>query len=150
MPLKNAVILVKPTVSGVTNPLLAIGLFIVAIFVSDENHVASAVIFWEPPSEKIPIAMNCIGIPTPLVGFIGDIAIDFNPDETNDKFVLPENVPKVAVIEVSVANLAVRYPWLLIKLFGSDQITEEVMSNWVPSSKIASALYCCCVPTYIL
>lgn len=70
-PPELAVIVVEPVFTDVARPLEPNMLLIVAIFISDEFHVADEEISCVETSEKVPMAMNCWVFPRTILGFTG-------------------------------------------------------------------------------
>ena len=95
-----AVIVVLPVASAVTRPSVPALLPIVATAVFDELHVTDfqrSVMF---PSVKLPMALNCCGIPTPIEGLTGSTLIDDSAAAVTVSVVELLIVPEVAIIVV--------------------------------------------------
>jgi hypothetical protein len=135
-----AVMVVEPAVAAVARPLEPCALLIVAIVAADELQVTDAVISWLVLSEKIPVAMNCLVIPSAMLGLVGATWIDASVDVVTVSVVLPETPPVVAVIVVEPAAMAVASPLELAVLLTVAvvdeelQVTDEVMS-WLVLSE---------------
>lgn len=98
-----AVIVVVPTVRQVASPVL----LIVAISVLEELHVTDEVTSSVLLSEKVPVAVNCLVVPMPLLGLAGVMEIE--EIAFTVKVVEPET-PRVAVMVVGPAANAVASP----------------------------------------
>jgi len=72
----EAVMVVVPAASEVTNPLEPAMLLIVATFVSEEIHVTEVVRSCVVPFELVPVAMSCLVFPESMPGFAGVTAVE--------------------------------------------------------------------------
>ena len=127
VPPKEALMVVLPAATGVTRPLL----LIVATEVSDETQVARELRSNVVPSEKLPVAVNCRVICRGMLELAGVTDMDDNVAEVTVRVVVPEVSPKLAVMVVVPAAIAVARPVLLIvATFVSDEVqtTVEVIS----------------------
>lgn len=88
-----AVITAVPAETPVARPFASI----VATAGSDEVHVADAVRSADVPSDKAPVAVNCLVAAIAMLEFVGVIAIEFRGAVTVNA-VLPDVAPEVAVI----------------------------------------------------
>ena len=119
-----AVMVTAPAVTAVAKPLVSIW----AHDVSDELQVTCAVISSVVPSEYVPMAVNCRLTPTGMLGAVGVTAMEDRVAGVTVRVVLPEILPKVAVMVVVPAETAVARP--LILTVATDML-EEVQPTWV-------------------
>lgn len=151
IPAKVALIVLLPAATAVASPLA----LIVAAEVSDESQVARAVKSWVALFDKIPVALNCLLVPTMLVEFAGVTEMDATAAEVS--VVEPEMLPEVAVMVVEPKATAVAsplVPWVspMVATAVSDdfQVTEAVRSWAVLSEYIPNAENCAVVPGVIV
>lgn len=143
-----AVIVVEPTARHVASPVS----LIVAIPVFDEPHVTDVVKSCMLLSEKVPVAVNCLVVPRPLVGLIGATSIDTRAFTVS--VVQPDTPPNVAVMVVEPAATAEAKPFepdalLIVATPVFDELhVANVVKSWVaPFDKVPLALNCWVVPT---
>jgi len=105
-----AVIVVEPAATGVTSPLEAAALLMVATDVDDELQVTVVVRFCVEPSEYVPAAVNCCVVPSTMFGLDGVIATETSVAGVTVSVVDPDRVPDVAVIVVEPAATGVTSP----------------------------------------
>jgi hypothetical protein len=102
-----AVIVVVPlSVSAVTTPAAVI----VAVVVFDELQVTVEVRFCVDPSLYVPVAVNCVRVPSGTEAFAGVTAIDSNTGAVTVNVVEPLTPVTVAVIVVIPAAEPVANP----------------------------------------
>lgn len=90
-----AVIVVTPGATPVASPPE----LMLAIFGAVELHATEPVTFLLLPSSKVPMAVNCIVLPTASEGFTGVTVIDTRVGTTStERDVVPLTPPEVAVI----------------------------------------------------
>src|SRR5258706_4514630 len=73
-------------------------LLIVAVATVSEDQVAVPVRSCEPPSVKVPVAVNCCVVPSAMVGVAGVMASETTAAEVNASVVEPVREPEVAVM----------------------------------------------------
>ena len=101
-----AVMVVDPTPALVAKPLLPGALLIVATVAADELHCTVVVMFWVLPSVKVPVAVNCCGIPSAMLGMAGVTAIETSAAAVMVSLVEPLMPERLAVTrEVPTATL---------------------------------------------
>ena len=131
-----AVIVIDPATIDVAKPLKPAMLLTAATAVSDDCHVTDPVSSWFEPSEYIPVAANCLEVPSAMLGLVGEIWIEDSVAEVTVSVVLPDFPPKVAVIVGEPAATEVAKPFELMaatEVEDEDQVTESVRSWLVPS-----------------
>ena len=97
---------VLPTATAVATPwLVTVAINVLAVF-----HVAVCVRSCVLPSEYVPVAFKAWVVPTANEGLAGVTAIEVKVAGATVRFVDPEIVPDVAVIEVLPATFAVASP----------------------------------------
>jgi hypothetical protein len=104
-----ALIVVDPVATAVAAPVLSIE----TSEVSADTHVTCALMSWELPSLRVPVAVNCCVVFTTSEVFAGSTAMEVNIGLTVMLFD-PLTVPTDAVIVVLPALKAVAKPELLI------------------------------------
>ncbi len=70
---------------------------------SDELHATCSVRSWTVLSVKIPVAVNCLFVPSAMLGLVGVTWIDTSVAVVTMRVVPPETVPDVALIVVEPA-----------------------------------------------
>jgi hypothetical protein len=105
-----AVIVVEPVATEVTNPLEPAALLMAAIVVVDDFQVTDVVRFCVEPSEYVPVAVNCLVVPSAMLGFVGVIAMETSVAGVTVSVAVPEILPDVAVIVVEPAATDVALP----------------------------------------
>ena len=115
----------------------------VAIAGSDELHATCAVRSWTVLSVKIPVAVNCVFLPSAMLGLVGVTPIDASVAEFTVRVVLPvipENIALTVVGPVEPAASDVARPLEPASLLteateGSDvvHVANEVRSRLVLS-----------------
>jgi len=101
---------VEPAAKAVARPLEPAVLLTEATVVSLELQVTDAVMSWVVLSKKIPVAVNCLVVPSPMLGFVGVTWIDTSGVVVTVSLVLPEIPPNAAVIVLEPAATAVAIP----------------------------------------
>jgi hypothetical protein len=104
-----ALIVVDPAATAVADPMLSID----TSEVSADTHVTCALMSWELPSLRVPVAVNCCVVFTTSEVFAGSTAIEVKIGLTVMLFD-PLTVPTDAVIVVLPVLKAVAKPELLI------------------------------------
>jgi len=131
---------------AVARPLL---LLIVATDVFDELQVTWFVISWLVPSENVPMAENCWGAATGTLGLAGVTDMEDRVAEVTVRVVLPEILPKVAVMVTvlpAAAAPTVARPLLVTvttAVLDEAQVSCVVISWLVPSEDLPMATNCC-------
>ena len=135
-----AVIVVLPAETEVARPLEPAVLLTAATAVLDEFQVTDEVISWLVLSEKIPLAVNCLVVPSSMLGLVGETWMETSVAVVTVSVVLPEIMPEVAVTVVEPAETEVANPFvpalLMVAMVPLDdvQVTEAVRS-WVVLSE---------------
>jgi hypothetical protein len=140
-----AVMAAAPAETAVARPLL----LTVAANVFNELQATDMVISWVVPSETVPVAVNCWVDPTEMIGLAGVTAMEDRVEEVTVRVVLPEIVPKVAVMAAVPAETAVARPLLLMvatDVLEEFQLTCVVISWVVPSENVPLAVNCWVTP----
>jgi hypothetical protein len=148
-----AVIVDVPAARQDARPLDPAALLIAAEAVLDELQVTDAVKSCVVPSEYLPVAVNCLVVPTALVGLEGIIEIDDNVAEVTVSEVELVTLPDVAVIvDVPAARQDVRPLDPAALLIAAEavldelQVTDAVKFFVVPSENVPIAVNCLVVP----
>jgi hypothetical protein len=156
-PPEVAVIVDVPTATVVALPLVPATLLMVATATADELQVTDAVRSCVVLSEKVPVAVNCWGVPRAMLGFVGVTAMETRVADVTVRVVEPEMPPEVAVIVAVPAATAVALPLvpaalLMVAKDAADelQVTEVVRSCVVLSEKVPVAVNCWVVPRAML
>jgi hypothetical protein len=129
-----AVIVAVPATAAVAKPLL----LTVATVVLDEVQMTCVVISKTVPSEYAPDAVNFWVAPTAMLGLAGLTEMEDRVAEVTVRVVLPEIVPKVAVMVTGVVLAATAAAKPLLSTTATDvldelQMTCVVISKLVPS-----------------
>ena len=99
-------------------------------------------------SLNVPVAVNCLVVPTAMLGFAGVTVTPTNTAPVTVNDAIPETEPEVAVMVAVPAPTPVVMPvpsMVAILEADADQVT--LVSNWVlPSSKLPTAVNCRVVP----
>jgi hypothetical protein len=137
-----AVIVVVPlSVSAVTTPAAVI----VAVVVFDELQVTVEVRFCVDPSLYVPVAVNCVRVPSGTEAFAGVTAIESSTGAVTVNVVVPVTPLTVAVIVVVPCFKAVANPPAAIVanvVFDEAQAAVEVRIAVDPSLYVPSAENC--------
>jgi hypothetical protein len=96
---------VEPAAIEVTTPFEPSALLMVATPAVDDVHVTVAVKSWVVLSEKVPVAVNCRLVPSPMLEFVGVTAMDTSVAGLTRRLIHPDTLPKVTLIVVSPACL---------------------------------------------
>jgi hypothetical protein len=130
---------VEPAATAVARPLEPAVLLIVATAVDAELQVTDAVMSWLVLFAKMPVAVNCLVVPSAMLGLVGATWIDTSVFTVS--MVLPETPLNVAVIVVDPVAAAEASPLdaavLLTVATVVDeelQVTDAVMS-WLVLSE---------------
>jgi hypothetical protein len=99
-----AVIVAEPARMVVARPLEPCALLTVATAVFDEFQVTVAVMSWLELSEKMPVAVNCLVVPSAMLGFVGVTSTDTSVSEFTVRSVLPD-MPLIVALIVAVPAL---------------------------------------------
>jgi len=105
-----AVIVVEPAATEVVNPLEPAALLMAAIVAADDFQVTDVVRFCVEPSEYVPVAVNCLVVPSAMLGLVGVTAMDTSVAGVTVSVAVPETLPDVAVIVVEPAATDVALP----------------------------------------
>lgn len=102
-------------------------------------------------SLKVPVALNCLLVPTAMLEFAGATAIDTSVAPVTVSVALPVTDPEVAEMVATPAAKPLAIPkesTEAVPVAEDDQVTD--VSNCVlPSSKLPVAVNCCVVPCAI-
>ena len=144
---------VTVAVPGAT-PVASPPLLTVATDGLDELQLTCVVISCLPPSEYVPVAVNCWVEPTNMPGVV---VIEDKVAEVTVSVVFPEILPKLVAVAVMMAlpaATAVAKPLLPLMLpieaLDEFQVTDTVISWLVPSEKVPMAINCWEAPTGML
>ncbi len=122
-------------------------LLTVATDVLDELQVTCVVISWLPPSENLPVAVNCWMDPTSMPGVT---TMEDRAAEVTVRVVLTEILPEVAVMVAVPGATAMARPLLVTvatDVFDEPQVTCVAISWLVPSEYVPIAANCWATPT---
>ena len=125
-----AVMVAAPAATAVARPVL----LTVATDVFEKFQVTCVVISRLVPSEYVPVAVNCWVTPSGILGTLGVAGIttiEIKVPEFTVRIVLPETVPKVAVMVAVPPETAVARPLLLTvatSVFDEFQVACMVIS----------------------
>jgi hypothetical protein len=145
---KVAVIVEVPVATLVATPCA----LIVAAAGFEELQTTVEVTSCVDESLKVPVAVNCLVVPTAMPEFAGATVIPTSVAPVTFKVAVPETEPEVAVIVDVPAPTPVAMPEeAMLATFGNeaDQVTL-VRSCVLPSSKLPTALNCKVVPAAIV
>src|SRR4029077_4993347 len=128
---------------------------IVAIVVSEDAHVTEFVKFCVELSEKVPVAVNCCGVPAATLWFAGVTAIDTSVGAAvTVRLVFPVMFPCCAEMLVVPAfcSVVASPAALIVAIVVSEEahVTEFVKFCVELSEKVPVAVNCCCVPAATL
>ncbi len=142
-----AVIVLVPVATLVTKPWL----LMVTVAGVEELHRAEAVTFCVLLSLKVPVAVNCLFVPTGMFELAGVTAIETRVALLEVRDAVPVTEPEVALMVVVPVPTAVARPEeLTVEALGADDDHVTEVNNWVlPSSKLPTAVNCWVVPTAI-
>ena len=102
-------------------------------------------------SLNVPVAANCLVVPTAMLELAGVTAIDTSVAAVTVSEAVPLTDPDVAVIVVVPPVTPAASPLEL--MLATELVVElhvtEVNNCVLPSSKLPTALNCCCVPAAI-
>ena len=93
-----AVIVDEPAATDVANPLEPAALLMAAIVAADDFQVTDVVRFCVVLSEYVPVAVNCLDVPSAKLVLVGVTAIETSVAGVTVSVALPETLPEVAVI----------------------------------------------------
>jgi hypothetical protein len=93
-----AVIVDEPAATDVANPLEPAALLMAAIVAADDFQVTDVVRFCVVLSEYVPVAVNCLDVPSAKLVLVGVTAIETSDAGVTVSGALPETLPEVAVI----------------------------------------------------
>lgn len=151
-PPEKAVIVVKPTLTGVASPLEPDVLLMVATPVAEEFQVTDEDISCVVRSVNEAMAMNCWVVPRPMLGFAGVTVIEVmtaGVTASVDADVMLGKVAKVAAMVVVPSLTAVANPVLLIvatPVIDEDHVATVVKFCGVESTNVPVAVNCWLVP----
>jgi len=130
-----AEIVTVPVVRADASPLLPDALLIDTTDVLLDAQVMLFVRFCVVLSEYVPVAANCLDVPFPVDGFIGDMEIDVKTAGVTVRMVFPLIDPSAAVMVVVPAATPVAVPFtpvalLMVAIVVSDEdhVTLAVIS----------------------
>lgn len=140
----DAIIVVVPVARLLATPWL----LMVTAAGLDEAHSAVAVTSWVLLSLKVPVAVNCLLVPTAMLEFAGVTAIETNVAAVTVSVALPLTSPEAAEMVATPAPTPLANPeesTEAVPVAVDDQVTD--VSNCVlPSSKVPVAVNCWSVP----
>ena len=152
MPPDVAVIVVEPAAAEVARPIEPAVLLMPATDVAEEFQVTIVVISCVELSENVPVAVNCLVVPSAMLGLIGVIAMDTSVAEVTVRTVDPDTSPDVAVMVVEPEDAEVARPLVpAVLLMAATAVAEEfqvtvvVISCVVLSENVPVAVNCCIV-----
>jgi hypothetical protein len=135
-----AVIVDEPAATDVANPLEPAALLMAAIDVADDFQVTDVVRFCVVLSEYVPVAVNCLDVPSAMLVLIGETTIEISVAGVTVIVALPETLPDVAEIVVEPGATEVAKPFdpaalLMAAIDAADdfQVTPEVRFCVEPS-----------------
>jgi len=144
---KSALMVVLPVATLDASPC--------AVMVADvglkDVHTTDAVMSSVDESLNVPVAVNCLVVPTTMLEFAGVTAIDTSVDPVTVSDAVPLTEPDAAVMVVVPVPTLVASPAEFIVATAvdeEDQIAPR-SSCVLPSSKLPIALNCCTVPIAI-
>jgi hypothetical protein len=142
-----AEIVVVPVARLPTEPRL----FMVAVAGLEEPQRTESVRSCVLLSLKVPVAVNCLVVPTAILEFAGVTAIDTNAALLTLSEAVPVTEPEIALmVDDPVPTAVARPEGLMVAVPGSDDVhVTDVKSCVLPSSKVPTALNCCSVPRAI-
>jgi len=142
-----AEIVVVPVARLPTEPRL----FMVAVAGLEEPQRTESVRSCVLLSLKVPVAVNCLVVPTAILEFAGVTAIDTNAALLTLSEAVPVTEPEIALmVDDPVPTAVARPEGLMVAVPGSDDVhVTDVKSCVLPSSKVPTALNCCSVPKAI-
>lgn len=152
-PANVAMIVLSPTASEVANPLESFALLTAATPELAELHVTEVVRSCGGPAENIPVAVNCVVVPSAMLGLVGVTSIETSVALVTVNWVEPETLATVAVIVLLPAEMDVANPALLIvatPVLVELHVAKFVRSCGVPSENIPVAVNCVVVPCAML
>jgi hypothetical protein len=121
----------------------------VAAAALNDVQVTVVVMSWVLLSLKVPVAVNCLVVPTAVLEFAGVMAIDTRVAAVTVSDAVPLTVPDAAVIVVVPVPVLVANPvasMLATEVEEEDHAIE--VSNWtLPSSKLPTAVNWWAVPS---
>jgi hypothetical protein len=144
---KRALIVVVPVATLDASPWAVI----VADAGVEEVQTTDAVMSSVDESLKVPVAVNCLVVPTTMLEFVGVTVIDTRVDPVTVSDAVPLTEPEAAVMVVVPVPTLVASPaefTVATELDEEDQVAPT-SSCVLPSSKFPTALNCCTVPIAI-
>ena len=110
----------------------------------EEAHKADAVMSCVLLSLKVPVAVNCLAVPTAMLEFAGVTAIETKVAPLTVTLALPVTEPEMAEIVACPADNALTRPEELTEalLVAEDDQVTEVSNCVLPSSKVPVAVNC--------
>jgi len=140
-------IVLVPVATLVTSPWL----LIVAVAAVEEAHRTEAVTSCVLLSLKVPVAVNCLFVPTGMLELAGVTAIETRVALVTVSDTVPVTEPEVALmVAVPVPTAVARPEELTVATFNADDPHVGEVSNWkLPSSKFPTAVNCWVVPSAI-
>ncbi len=152
-----AVIVAEPAATGVASPFEPAALLMAATAVVDEPHVTFVVRFCVVPLEYVPVAVNCLFVPSATLGLDGVTARETSVAGVAVSVVDADTVPDVTVIVVEPAAIGVTSPFepaaLLISATDvADETHIPVVVRFCvePSEYVPVAVNCWFVPSATL
>lgn len=137
---KSALMVVEPAATLVARPCP----LMVAMAEVEEVQTTMPVMSCVLASLKVPTAVNCLVVPTAMLGFTGVTANETNVAAVTVSEAVPLIVPEVAVSVVVPVPTAVTTPVVLtVATALEDEVqVSEVSSCVLPSSKLPTAVNC--------
>lgn len=99
-------------------------------------------------SLNVPVAVNCLVVPTAMLELAGVTASETNVAPVTVRDAVPLTDPEVAVmVAVPVAVLVANPVESMLAVFEDEDQVSEVSNCVLPSSKLPTAVNCCVVPS---
>ncbi len=121
----------------------------VAAAALDDVQVTVEVMSWVLLSLKVPVAVNCLVVPTAMLEFAGVTAMETSVAAVTVSDAVPLTPPDVAVMVAVPVPVLLANPMesmLATEVEDEDQV-REVSNCVLPSSKLPTAVNCTVVPT---
>jgi len=142
---KTALIVLLPVATLVTRPWL----LMVAAAGFEEVQTADALTSCVLLSLNVPVAVNCLVVPTAMLEFAGVTAIETRLAPVIVSDAVPVTEPELAVIVATPVPTLVARP--VESAVAMDEDDEDQVTDWshcvLPSSKFPTAVNCCVVPS---
>jgi hypothetical protein len=123
--------------------------FMVAAAALNDVQVTVVVMSWVLLSLKVPVAVNCLVVPTAMLEFAGVTAMETRVAAVTVSDAVPLTPPDVAVMVAVPVPVVLANPvasMVATEVEDEDQV-REVSNCVLPSSKLATAVNCKVVPS---